>query len=194
MVFVAAADADPVGKFVESNLNQIVQILSQPNSTKRSSELCQVVGATLDTAAIADGLLGPYGKLKRDFAGVSQFSELIPSLVVTRLVDAINPDDVRGGRVEVDSSLKWIATDLVEVTAHFYGAKGAHYTADIEVMTDPSPLIADINYGGFSAIDYMAHEFHRVLEIEFKKDRANSLPVTELVKLLKAEKSFVQCP
>lgn len=186
--------ADPAAQFVETTLADAQHILGQPEPD-RTALLCELLHIGLDKQSIAQVWLGNYWSLPREQQSVTNFVELVPSVMMSKVAPLLGSGGVNGG-ITVDPASKDRGNGLREVTVTVTN-NGNVYTGHAVVRENVGlrgHQLLDIEYMGFSAVDYQGREYLRYLDREYNKDINTSMPVTSLIELITTSEDYVACP
>lgn len=190
---VFATGMHPASDFVNDTLTRGKQILENKSEEYRRTNICQLLKNRVHSSYIASVWLGDYRGLKRDQAGIKSFTGLIPSILVTKAVQAIGGGNKRAGfAVSPEASDR--GNGYFDVAVTLQTRDGSHNGNAIVLQTKKGFMFVDVEYMGFSAVNYAAEEYQNILNEEYQRDPNRSLPVTAMVNRVAAQDGFIRCP
>jgi hypothetical protein len=186
----AFATPSPVSQFVQQTIVQGEAILHQKSNADRLRNMCALMNQRLGSVEIADRLLGEYASNPRDQKAVAQFRAMIPSIIITKVIQAANGHDGReSGTFTVGDTPKDMGNGYLQVTVTVTPAGGKAYTGEVLVHDQRGFKIVDGTYNGRSAVSLVAREYKGVLD-----QNARALPVTALVQYVQGDADYTACP
>ncbi len=186
----AFAARDAASQAAYNFVNDAMQVMQIKSDQERFEEACRLLKGRVQSNYIAGVWLGRYASTSADRAGVRAFTALIPSIMITKIVEAIGDDEVTGSVVVGQrSTAKGNGVFDVRVTAS-NGSKSYTGTAVLK-QTGSVFRLMDGRYMGFSAVNYMKREYQDILD---EKAQTTNRPVTAMVQHLKSQPGFLECP
>jgi hypothetical protein len=181
---------DPAADFTQNMLTQGEQILTLKSDTQKAAQFCALVKNGVDTARVADNWLGPF-TASPDKAGVAKFRKLVPSVIVGKLMLALNKSG--GGTFAVEPTQTDRGNGTIEVVISVHTNSGNPYQGKAVVAPNAKAFkLVDIEYQSFSAVDYLAKDYQRRMTNEAAVNPKTA--VSEVNKQIVGEASFVKCP
>ena len=179
--------------FVEDTLAKGRTIFDQnQGEPERASGLCSLLQERLGTNSLSDLWLGQYGGLEREQAAVPEFKKMIPAIVMSKLISILS-GELKGGYT-VDPISQEHEQGLYEVGVTFE-TDGGSYQGSAFVQALPEGMrVVDITYFGISAAGYLGRDYHRILDQEYAVDPEHSLPVEALMRHIRSQTGFRECP
>lgn len=190
-----AATPDPASTFIDKTLAEAKQILSLKDQSDRNNQLCTLLRDRLGYKDISQRWLGTYFTLARDQAARDEFTGMVPSIMMTKALPILGAGGVNGA-FEVAPTAKDRGNGISEVQVTVK-SNGKSYVGFAIVQTIPNLNrleLVDVEYQGFSAVDYTGREYQKFLTREFNKDPNNSMPISALVENIKTAEDYVACP
>jgi hypothetical protein len=194
MSFQAFAAPDAVSEFVNQALVEGRAILEIKDTTDRNLQMCDLLHKTLGSNQISSLWLGKYETLARDQAGIDEFKGMVPSILMTKAVPILGTGG-KGGTFVVDEQSKERSAFIYEVGINVTNGGKVYRALAIVQFNDKGDYeLIDVEYNNYSAVGYQGREFMRFLDREYNRDPNNSLPVTALVRHIKAQDDYIGCP
>jgi hypothetical protein len=186
-----ATPMHPASKMLTNALKQGMQIMAQKGDPLKDGKMCTLMKNLIQPGYIAPQLLGQYAQIKTDKAGVKAFTNVMPSVLVTKLMQY--QDKAAGITIDVDPNATERSQGIYEVGVTVHAANGNPYYASLIVGHFPAGYrLVDGEYLGFSAVSYLSHDIQKKLAEKYQTDQKT--PISDLVKDIKAESGFINCP
>lgn len=189
VLFSFSSLAHPASSAVESTLDEGVRILDMSGSRAKTA-MCNLIARHLDTSHISTQWLGTYKDLARDARGVNEFKRFARSYMVTKIYPKLEDTQGKSGTYNVSQNPSPRGTGFV-VPVQITLSTGKRYSG--KVIVSSSYKIRDVEYLGFSGIKYAGKDIKKELDRLYNADPSRSLPVTEFIRKIKAERGFVNC-
>jgi ABC-type transporter MlaC component len=157
------------------NLSSIVN--SNMGNDQQFQALCKFAKSDVLTSSIATQILGQYGKLQRDQAGVKKFRSLFPSILVNKLY--VNLDKARGASFNVAGGAKARNASTFEVPTTMNKGGQSYNVTIVVYKSGGSWALLDGSAYGYSAVGYLKKDVQQKMKDAYDRDPQNSLPVTE---------------
>lgn len=184
----AFAARDAVSQATATIVEEAMTILSLKTEQERFTQLCGLLERKLQNDEIAGVWLGQYQNIATDQSGVREFQRLIPSIVMTKLMQGLGSSQISGS-VTVDESSTDKGNGVYEVSVSIdTGEKTYTGTAVMKNKANVFRLM-DGRYMGFSVVDYLKSEYQ-----DYLAEEGGTTPVTGMVTRIKADPDFKQCP
>jgi len=188
-----ADQVDPVSAYMTNTLTQGQQILDDKDTSTQTTALCQWLGTNLDNDSIATTWLSTYANLTRDNQAIAQFHTMVPSIFLSKILQAVGTNNVLG-TFAVDPTSTASGSDFM-VGVTITSARGQAYKGTAVVdQVNSAYRVLDAQYMGFSAVDYLGQDFKNQLDKAYNADPNNSLPVTALINYIQGQTGYVACP
>jgi hypothetical protein len=185
----------PASQFVGDMMLRGQRVVEQESEKARIRGMCSLIKSGLARHSVGQTWLGDFANLPRERQAVQRFISLVPSIIVTKAVQAIGDKSTSGGAFSVSPTAGQRANGVFDVAVQVTDADGSSYSFKTIVHTDGKKyLLADVEYMGFSAVNYLARDYQKILREEYNRNTATSMPVTELIRQISSEDGFVRCP
>lgn len=190
-----AATMDPASKFVHQTLTRGREILENKSAEFRRTNTCTLLKTSAHSGYLTSVWLGDYMNLTRDQAGINSFEKLVPSILMTKLSEALggNSGEIRNGQFSVapQSTHRGNGYYAVDITI---SGNGSTYSGVAVVLNHAKRFyIVDLEYMGYSGANFIAQEYRPILDEDYQRDTQRSRPVTTLVNQLKKQPGFILC-
>jgi hypothetical protein len=186
------AAADPASIFVSRTLMSGKQIMELKSEDDRKEQMCALLQNKVHSGYIATHWLGKFKDLKRDAEAVVEFRRMIPSILMTTAI-------TNGGNSAFEGKFK--------VSNKATKRGNGYFAIDVQVKTDRKNYngkvivleqkgvyrMVDVEYFGFSGVDYMGRDYQRILKEKYNRNPKRSMPVSELIADIKNENNFIDC-
>lgn len=190
----ATSAMHPASQFVHQTLTRGKQILENKSEDYRKTQMCQMLKTRVYTGYVASVWLGDFARLERDRAGINSFTKLIPSILLTKGIQAIGS----GGEMKGSFTVRPEATDrgngYFDVGLTIRTGNDTYNATALILQSKNGFRFVDIEYMGFSAVQYTARDYQNMFNEEYQRDPNRSLPVSAVVKRITTEAGFVRCP
>jgi ABC-type transporter MlaC component len=184
----------PASQFVDQSLTRAKQILQHKDENYRRKQMCQLLKTRIYSSYVASVWLGDYGRLQRDRAGIKAFTKLIPSILLNKGVQAIGGGGDMSGSFSVNPDASERGHGYFDVGLTIRAGQDTYNATALVLQTKDAFLFVDIEYMGFSAVQYGAREYQNMFKEEYNRDPNRSLPVSAVVKRITSSADFVRCP
>lgn len=191
---LATTAMHPASQFVHQTLTRGKQILEHKSEDYRKTQMCQLLKTRVYTGYIASVWLGDYARLERDRAGINAFTKLIPSILLTKGVQAIGGGGNVNGSFTVSPEATPRGNGYFDVALSIRTSNDTYNVTALILQTKDAFRIVDLEYMGFSAVQYSARDYQNMLNQEYNRDPNRSLPVSAVVKRISSESGFMRCP
>jgi ABC-type transporter MlaC component len=156
--------------------------------------MCSLLKSKVHSGHISASWLGNFRNLARDQAAVRQFTRMVPSILITKLIQALGGGEVSGSFfVDDNATSKGNGVYSVRVTVDT-GSKSYTGRAIVHDGGGGKFRLMDVEYMGFSGVNMTKREFQDVLQDEYAKSPTKSMPVTALVDYVRGQSDYQQCP
>lgn len=186
----------PASQYVHDALTRGMEILKIQDEGERRSQMCSLLDKSFDRNYISSVWLGSYAQVDRDATAIQRFPKMISSILIMKVFGGMKGQGggLDGSFVVHDNPVLMQDGSLnVTVTATSNG--GNSYDGNILLKADGAGFKAfDIQYMGFSAVDYQGQEFQDFMEFEYNKDVNSSMPVSALIAEIESDENYVSCP
>lgn len=187
------APMDPAADFVLQTMNRGKEIMELKSEADRFNQMCALMKQKVGKNHISAVWLGQYAQLAREAAAVNQFTNMIPSIIMSKAIDAIGGGTLSGSYVVNPKSVSR-GNNVFAVKVQVTDAKGKSYNGTVVTHnTGGGWKIIDGEYMGFSAVNYQARDYQSFLNSEYRKNPNTSMPVTALIKQITSDPSYVVC-
>lgn len=190
---VLAAGPDAPSVYVNDILVRGQQILELKDESDRTIQMCALMRENLGAESIAKVWLGNFFVLERDQEAVSTFTVMVPSLLMTKATPLIGAGSNGTFAVDAESKIRPEGKIEVGVTVNSNGRVHRGF-AILEPEASGGFALVDVEYNGFSAVNYQAREYQQFLNRNYNKDPEKSMPVSALVQHVSSQGDYVECP
>lgn len=181
-----SAHAMPTDESLSVTMKNLMSAIQVTNQAQRVQQMCQLIRASVDLPTISDELLGSnFSTMDRDRAGISNFNQLMPSILVSQLYSLVS--DKAGSPYHVNPAPLPKGSGRVGYNVMIGNSQ---LTVTISKRNNK---ILDAEAAGFSLVKVMRDEYQRDLQIFWDKDNFHSLPVSDLVKQLVNSGKLIRC-
>jgi ABC-type transporter MlaC component len=177
-----SAHADATNDALKTTVKDLLTIVAIPNQAQRVSQLCQLVNADVDIAAITPQLLGSFAGFTPDQAGITAFGDLVPSIIVTDFYSLVS--DKAGAAYSVDSTPIPKGSTKVAYKVNVGGV------SIVVTVSKKNNKVLDVEFGAFSLIKTKADQYQKDMTA---KSTTSPKPVTGLVNELTASTTLIRC-
>lgn len=185
---------DPASDFILDTANKAKAILQLKSESDRVAGMCALFKQRIGKGEIGMEWLGQYANLAREKTAVNQFINMVPSIIMTKAVDAVGGDGTLSGSFVVNPKATSRGNNMYGVRVTVTEAKGKSYNGTAVVYNGPNGWkIVDGEYMGFSAVGYQGRDYQKFLRAEYNKNPSTSMPVSALVNKIKSEGGYVNC-
>lgn len=188
----AFAAKDPVAQFVHDTLTQGQKILENSDSKKRLEGICRLLAQRLGNSKIADTWLGEYLFLEREMMAINQLRTMVPSIIVSKVLQNVGDRELRGQFLVKDAS-RDKGSNYFDVEVEITTPAGKKHNGKVVVWTRAGKKIVDVLYMDLGAVDGLGSEYQQILKEEHDKDPLSSMPVTALVQRITSEEGYTRC-
>lgn len=181
------AQAQTPADSLKAAVAELTKLGNTADQGARVSGLCKLAFQSIDLPVVAQHLLGStFSKMTRDTQGLTSFSALAPSLIISDFyqllteqagknfwVDTTTPQPRGSGRVGYKT---------------YFGS-----TMLVVVMSKTTLKIVDAEWNNISLVDRKRDDYQAILQAEWNKNRETSMPVNALVEQILASGNVVRC-
>lgn len=149
-------------------------------------KICRIMHQSFEHSQIVDRLMGNYVS-SPDKSGVADMRRSSASLMATKAMPELKKLAGESGTYNVDKNATPRPNGYFAVSARVQ-AKGKTY--NLKFLVSPNMKISDVEYLGFSAINYLGRDFRKDLD---NLKRTTNTPVTQYMKNLRTSGDYVNC-
>jgi ABC-type transporter MlaC component len=177
-----AAHADATNDALKTTVKDLMAIVAVANQTQRVDQLCKLVKADVDNAAIGPQILGSFSSFTPDQGGINAFYALVPSIIVTDFYGLVS--DKAGAAYSVDTTA--IPKGSTKV-AYKVSVGGTELTV---TMSKKNNKVLDVEFMSFSLIKTKADQYQNDIQ---GKSASSAKPITDFVNELVASGKLIRC-
>ena len=149
-------------------------------------KICRIIEQSFEHSQIVDRLLGNYIN-HADKAGVADIRRSSDTFMASKAMPELKKLAGESGSYNVNQNATARSGGYFAVSAKVVG-KGKTY--NLVFVVSPNMKISDVEYIGFSAINYLGRDFRKDID---ELGRKTKTPVTQYMKNLRADSDFVNC-
>lgn len=184
---------DAPSAFVNQALTNGKQILVIKDADTRTKAMCAFLSEKLAILSIANVWLGDFANLNRDRAAINEFRQLVPSIVMTKVLQGVGDREL-GGSFQVEEKSKALPGQAFEVTVNITTNAGKKHTGFITV-TKPADkfVVREIRYMDYKAVEQLGLDYQKRMNEFYQADPKNSLPISSMIEMIVTEDGYVEC-
>jgi hypothetical protein len=185
----AFAARDAASKATNTIAKQALAVLSLKSDDDRFTQMCALLKSKLESNYIAGVWLGRYAGMPSDSAGEAAFRKMIPSIVMTKVVQALGNNPI-SGNVSIGQQSTSRGGGVFDVPVTVSSSTKSYHGTAVMKQTGSKFRLQDARYLVIDAVNYLKSEYQDILDEEAA---TTNKPITAMVARLKAQPEFLDC-